>query len=841
MPGNPDKFKYRHLFLPPEFTKKEKYKSISSGGGAKFKLYPRPDKITHHNKLFAQLNFITEQLKTQKEQRTAVGIRGDEGIIVVFKSEPDFKLKYESLDLISSGIELLNVQFIQNVTYATVFIPEDKIKIFFNRLEKYASEKEQYKMLFANIADIKKATIEGLWTDLSIPLPPDGQAMWWEVWLRSGNNREAIARFFRVNAGNTGLRLGQDQIPFPDRTVLLAYGTKEQIAHSIDLLCCIAELRMAKESPEFFVELSRHQQQEWINDALQRIPKPGLKDISVLILDTGINRRHPLIKPFLDENDLHAYDPDWLKHDEEGHGTAMAGLVLYGDLMDAISSTDRMDIPHIIESGKIIRKGGHEHAPELYGAVTSRVISSAEQQAPERKRIISLAIATEDFRDRGKPSSWSAALDNLCSGYGEEGESKRLIIVCAGNTDFNDRIKFPYSNITEGVHDPAQSWNALCVGAFTEKSLIDTKLHPGLYPIAEPGNISPASTTSVKWDRQWPLKPDVVFEGGNWAKAGNSPVGGDPDEIRLLTTNRDFINNYFVTTGDTSAATSQIARMAAILQAQYPDYWPETIRALIIHSAEWTPAMLRQWNLEPLPATTNKGDIENLIRYCGWGVPDVNRALRSAENSLTLVVQRSITPFQNEIRKVTGKPDSKVRSMRDMHIHQIPWPVDILRDLSIEPVELRITLSYFIEPNPGEHGRKRRYNYASYGLRFDINRPTETLEDFRWRINKTVRDMELDKKPNSTSKSDSKDWVLGQDNRHKGSIHSDIWRGTAINLAERQYIGVYPVIGWWRESPKHKCWDNEARYSLVVSISTPAEDVLLYSKIANKIGIEIAV
>ncbi len=41
----------------------------------------------------------------------------------------------------------------------------------------------------------------------------------------------------------------------------------------------------------------------------------------------------------------------------------------------------------------------------------------------------------------------------------------------------------------------------------------------------------------------------------------------------------------------TSAATAQAARLAAIVQAEYPNLWPETARALIVHSAEWTQAM----------------------------------------------------------------------------------------------------------------------------------------------------------------------------------------------------------------------------------------------------------
>ena len=38
---------------------------------------------------------------------------------------------------------------------------------------------------------------------------------------------------------------------------------------------------------------------------------------------------------------------------------------------------------------------------------------------------------------------------------------------------------------------------------------------------------------------------------------------------------------------------------------------------------------------------------------------------------------------------------------------------------------MRVTLSYFIEPNPSQRGNSR-YRYQSHGLRFDVKRPTET-------------------------------------------------------------------------------------------------------------------
>lgn len=828
MPKRPYSYRYRVLELSSDYTETEKYRS--SGRGPDFKVFPR-DRKQHKENLARQLEQVQADFQTLKNQRHAAGITGNEGITVVFRSEPDYELKHESLDLKSQGIELLNVQTYESINYATVFIPEGRLSVFFKRLEGYAAESPKHVKLLANIAEIRKATVEALWTDEQNLFPAEQDSIWWEVWLRDLTSNIDALSFFRENAPHFGLQAGSASLRFPDRTVLLAYGTRNQIAESVDLLSCIAELRRAKESPSVFLNMPRREQQEWADDVLRRLDYTNRGDISVLVLDTGINNAHPLIAPFLTDTDLHKYNQQWLSTDENGHGTGMAGFSLYGDLFEALSSTEPVQISHILESGKIIRDGGHEHPPELFGAVTSQVVSMAEIQAPERKRIISLAVSTDDYRDRGRPSSWSSSLDALASGYGEEGEQRRLVIVCAGNVSTEDRIHYPESNKTEGVHDPAQSWNALCVGSYTQKIDINRNVYPNLVPIAEAGNISPASTTTLVWDRQWPLKPDIVLEGGNWALNDGSPVGGDPDEIRLLTTSNDTARNLFATSGDTSAATSQAARMAAIIQSEYPHFWPETVRALMVQSAEWTPAMLRQFEMDPFTMPTRKSNVQNLIRYCGFGIPDTTRALRCAENDLTLVIESTLYPYARE--------GSSNPSMRDMNLHTIPWPAEVLRDLGNTPVQMRVTLSYFIEPNPGERGWKRRHSYQSHGLRFDVNLPQETKDGFRMFLNNAVREEE--ENPRVITQRDGDRWVVGKDNRHKGSLHSDIWHGTAIELAERRYIGVYPVVGWWRDNTRHRCWDKLARYALVVSVSTPAEEVSLYTEIANRIGIPIQI
>ena len=144
---------------------------------------------------------------------------------------------------------------------------------------------------------------------------------------------------------------------------------------------------------------------------------------------------------------------------------------------------------------------------------------------------------------------------------------------------------------------------------------------------------------------------------------------------------------------------------------------------------------------------------------------------------------------------------------------------------------MQVTLSYFIETGPGAIGWNNRYRYASHALRFELNSPTETKDEFVRRINKAARDEE-NVKPDTSSA--AKHWVIGTA-RDKGSIHSDIWCGTALELASSNLIAIFPIIGWWRERAYLNKFNNKTRYSLVISIKTPDQDVDIYTPVAIQI------
>ena len=107
------------------------------------------------------------------------------------------------------------------------------------------------------------------------------------------------------------------------------------------------------------------------------------------------------------------------------------------------------------------------------------------------------------------------------------------------------------------------------------------------------------------------------------------------------------------------------------------------------------------------------------------------------------------------------------------------------------------------------------------------------LLPFKKRINVMMRGD--DRKDKGEGSSGSSRWYLGSDNRDVGSIHSDFIRANAVDLCNANYIGVFPVIGWWKErSHLGKC-NSKMRYSLVVSLSTPSTGIDLYTPIITQV------
>jgi hypothetical protein len=259
--------------------------------------------------------------------------------------------------------------------------------------------------------------------------------------------------------------------------------------------------------------------------------------------------------------------------------------------------------------------------------------------------------------------------------------------------------------------------------------------------------------------------------------------------------------------------------------ARYPGLWPETVRGLLVHAAEWTRPML-----DAFGAATTRTARQRLTRRYGFGVPTRERVLESLTNSVMLINQAHLHPFEQ-----LGAGETR---LREMHVVDLPWPQEQLLELGDTTVRLRVTLSYFVEPNPSSRGWRKRYVYPSHGLRFDIRRPTETTGEFRARLNALAEHEEDGTQPGGGQEPK---WLLGPTARSVGSLHADIWEGAATELANSGVLGIYPVGGWWKNNNRRDRTDRTVRYALLVSLATESVEVDLYTPIAVQIGIPIPV
>lgn len=760
---------------------------------------------------------------------------------VTFLNEVDHEAVSKVINQLENNFSLKKIKNVVidevNRTRASINLPVEQEDFFKSEIQRLFPDAEikitpSNASLVNSIEDVSIALLEGLWTD-SQQLIPTETTKWCEVWLnvntKENLEQEQIAEFL-TTLERIGIEVKNNSIIFPERAVLLINANRKNLIELMLQSDLLAEFRAGQEPAGFWVNESSKEQQNWVEDLLQRIELVD-SNIKICLLDSGVNNGHRLLQPLIDDANTLTVDNAWGTNDHSplrgGHGTLMAGIAGYGKLEDALITGNIVSLTHKLCSVKILpRPNQEETKEEHWGAITNQAISRAEIQNNNHSLIYCLSVTALKGVDKGRPSSWSGEIDNLAFG---EGENQRLIIISAGNIrDEESWRNYPASNFISSIQNPAQSWNAIVAGAYTEKTQANDENFREYTPVGNEGELSPYSSTSLAWEKKWPVKPDVVFEGGNLLKAPDGNVTQHED-LELLSTSKSFNIKPFDTINATSAAAAQASWFAAKIAYEYPDAWAETIRGLMVHSASWNPAMFNQMNVQQGNRTT----FRNLLRVFGFGIPQLDRALYSQESAFTFIAQETIQPFNY-------KEGSKSQvETNEIHFFDLPWPKDLLMDLAQTPVKLRITLSYFIEPGAGEIGWKDKYRYQSHGLRFDLNNVGENEDEFRRRVNIAARDEDEE----VTWNSGSERWVIGSKNlnRTTGSIHSDYWVGIAAELATCNHIAVYPIIGWWRERNHLGKVEKRTRYSLIISLETPTQDVQLYTTVKNIIEVPIEI
>lgn len=808
---------------------------------------PHFDQEQHGRLLDIAYRTALEAAQQRYEQYGIDPAQVDQGVAVELKFRTDARIDIGTLENSQGGsrIEVMNVRLDANGApkSAILYIPAGRTEFIRKQIDSYRDPHKntkrgpRYYKKYDKTADVQPVSLEDFWID-KVPLPEDEtQRAMWEIWLRE----RQFSAFSEKAAQLDNVTVSAHSINFPEREICSVHCSLNALRKLELITKAITGFRYLRTGGGFFDAMPPEEQREWEQELSSRLVVSDASTTSVCLLDTGIADTHPLLAPAIALNGVDSVNPEaWGRGDHHGHGTEVAGIALLGDLVPLLESTEEIAVSHLLESVKVFPPSG-QNEDEHIGYITAQAVSRAEVNRPDMNRVFALswAIAHEAQKNgmqvtEGKPTPLSARIDQLAFGVEEaddwriDDEKRRLLLVTAGNIAHIDNPdQYPDINDLSEIEDPGQSWNALTVGGYTNKTFVNDPSYAGWSVLAEPGQLSPRSRTSVLWGKAyWPTKPDIVLEGGNYLHNGHY-IEPHPD-VSPLTTDKDRVFRY---TGDTSAANAEAARLAAMVRAHYPDFWPESVRGLLVHSAQWTQGM---GNLPPTAA----GKIAFLRRY-GYGVPQREMLLNSLDNRPCIVIQDQLSPF-----KKSDKGENIV--FNDMNYYELPWPKEQLEEIYGQQVRLRVTLSYFIEPNPSERPPRTKYSYASHELRFRLNRPNETKGAFLGRINKELQVEENNEgAADEVDVADQDNWLLGSRARNRGGVISDIWNGTGAELANQNLIAVVPQQGWWKyrktfPHPDHARYDESVRYALILSLISE-EEIDLYTPIVQQIEAAVPV
>lgn len=818
------------------------------GGGDKPAPPRIPNRSEHASLLREQLESALSQLPDFLAAQKQVGVPSDKrGMPITVTSRPGISLVTGGTRANSRGLKLYAVRRGETdlltgeaTDQATYFLGDRVAETFRENLDKYgewidtpeallefgkydefeegedggAGRRPRNFWLFESGAEIRPATLRDLWTDDVDAFPRGRGAALWEIWVRT-----ALLDPFRKAAAIIGVRDVGRPTEFVETVVQNVRATPTELQTLLRSTGAIVELRKASSFVSDFLDMTPTQRSDLGQSLQRRIVQPPAAAPRVTILDTGVDRSHPLLSHALPANRCHTAEPSWGTSDRDGHGTRMAGLALIGDLGEAQASTGPILLTTDLESVVVA-------APQPPGDLPARDAIERAVAIVERenaKRVYCLAQTAVGESETGRPTSTSAVLDKLAFG---DGESTRLFCAAVGNVPHTPLEPYQVADYTErnarfGIQSPGQAVNALSVGAASLKPTQGPDL------LAPSGDLMPTSRTAASWRRPHASKPDIVMEGGNLRidRAGGNLFALPALDHFALTTSQTANGRMLAVSGETSTATALAAGLAARVAARYPLFRMETIRGLMVHCADWTPAMLA--NAYGLRAAgMPEAEVwQSILGRYGWGVPDEGRLFASASNALTLVVEDELTPYERQFKDGRRQPPR----LREMKYFKLPWPAHVLRDLRSTEVEMRCTLSYFIDPDPHAAARDRIDRYPSHRLKFDVRRYGETDARAQRRLNLLAAGSDGE---GSTS---DEGWLTGAKNR--GTVVQDFWRGPAYRLAERDGISVAPVRGWWADAPNEDRMNRPVRFSLIVSVRTPAQSGDLVSEAMVKVSV----
>jgi Subtilase family len=416
-------------------------------------------------------------------------------------------------------------------------------------------------------------------------------------------------------------------------------------------------------------------------------PAERLPQSEIRVLEDSPANREPRVALFdglpLENHDLLRErllvdDPDdWAAEypaDERHHGTAMASLIIHGDLAESTSSLRRPLYLRPVLRPESYWAGSVEAIPsdvltlDLVHRAVRRIFEDDGAEPPAAPTVVAICLS---LGDKARPflhamSPWARLIDHLSYAY------RVLFVISAGNhgglevtlaSDEMSDARVLERQILQAVVEqgrlrrllsPAESINGLTIGALHVDSSQIGPLGFAFDPQPS-GEQLPAYYSAIGSGYRRSVKPDLMLPGGRQPvrKRYGAPPGIEAVQTsrppgQLVASPRRASSGHFGTTSHsrgTSNASALAARAVGILLEELEDSSESPLRdlprdqlailakALLAHgSSQGVMCGVLRDRLPELPASRREA-----ARYLGYGSLDLRRVLRCTDERATLI------------------------------------------------------------------------------------------------------------------------------------------------------------------------------------------------------------
>jgi hypothetical protein len=477
----------------------------------------------------------------------------------------------------------------------------------------------------------------------------------------------------------------------------------------------------------------------------ERVGSPTIEEPIAALLDGVPVQAHTLLA-----NRLILDDPDDLQSHalvaRRLHGTAMASLILHGDLNARETPLSR---PLYVRPVMLAPQAGIEQTDNsrllidvIYRAVLRIKGSGGEEAAAPTVFLVNLSVGDARRPFTRMVSPLARLVDFLSERYGI------LFLVSAGNVsaslkipEFSDWTAFENASPEErertvlvamnaakyerSILSPAESLNALTIGAQHHDNVSSRgRAAHAVDPFDD--HLLPNVSCGLGLGHRRAVKPEIYLPGGReYVRLKQTGNGleiriGPPQRIYGLAAAAPDPSgqgrpDYVAFSDGTSSATAIGTRAAhrifdalmdedggSMLTDMDPEFYAVVVKSLLVHRARWNEnADLLKDICGPPDRRQHVERSENASRFIGFGVPNTDEAIECGANRATLVGYGRLPPDQ-------------------AHNYRIPLPGCLERVTDAR--SLTVTIAWFSPIKPG------RQTYRSVKLEAaPLHAPIEVL------------------------------------------------------------------------------------------------------------------